>query len=80
MNTKDFWNWFIENKLFFENILSNMENVSQEEVENKMTLFEENLQKCNENLWFRMGSQNPFELIITAEGNKRCISFCGRIC
>jgi len=44
-----------------------------------MNLFEENLHKYNENLWFRMGSQNPFELIITAEGDKDIFPFVEKL-
>jgi hypothetical protein len=69
MDTNYFWNWFMDNKQIFENILSNIKNIDQNDIDNAMNNFEENLHKCNENLWFRMGSQNPFELIITAEGN-----------
>jgi len=44
-----------------------------------MSLFEENLHNCDENLWFRMGGKNPFELIITAEGNKENFPFVEKL-
>ena len=74
-----FWNWFVENKQLFENILSNVKSLKQDDIDNAMNLFEENLHKYNENLWFRMGSQNPFELIITAEGNKDLFPFVEKL-
>ena len=76
---KKFWNWFVANKELFENILSNVNGINQDEIENSMNLFEENLHQYNENLWFRMGSQNPFELIITAEGNKNWFPFVEKL-
>ena len=76
---QNFWNWFVENKLLFENILSNVKSLNQDEIDNAMNLFEENLHKYNENLWFRMGGKNPFELIITAEGNKDIFPFVEKL-
>jgi hypothetical protein len=76
---KNFWNWFVENKQLFENILSNVKNLNQDDIDNAMNLFEENLHKCNEKLWFRMGGQSPFELIITAEGNKDTFPFVEKL-
>ena len=74
-----FWNWFVETKQLFENILSNIKSQNQDDIDNTMNLFEKNLHKYNENLWFRMGSQNPFELIITAEGNKDIFPFVEKL-
>jgi hypothetical protein len=74
-----FWNWFVENKQLFEDIISNLKGLNQEDIDNAMNLFEENLHKCNENLWFRMGGQSPFELIITAEGNKETFPFVEKL-
>jgi hypothetical protein len=77
---KIFWGWFAENKHLFENILSNIDRETQpKDIDSAMTLFEENLHKYNENIWFRMGSQNPFELIITAEGNKDNFPFVEKL-
>ncbi len=63
-----FWNWFAENRTKFENLLENLEDYSQDEIDTLMDEFEENLHKYDSNIWFRMGGENPYELIITAEG------------
>ena len=65
-----FWNWFDNNKHIYEKILINVSQLSQEDIDIAMDLFESNLHSYEEYLWFRMGGTNPFELIITAEGNK----------
>ncbi len=66
--TTAFWNWFSTNKLNFENILSNLNEASQEDIDNLMDEFEINLHNYDPNIWFRMGSKAPYELLITAEG------------
>ena len=76
---KKFWNWFEENKQLFEKVISNVKGLNQDDIDNAMNIFEENLHQCNENLWFRMGGQNPFELIITAEGRKDVFPFVEKL-
>lgn len=67
---KLFWDWFDKNKNLYENILKNTNQLNQKEIDTAMDFFESNLHSYDEHLWFRMGGTNPFELIITAEGNK----------
>ena len=71
MNTKktEFWNWFEDNKTKFEYTLTNLNSTSQEKIDELMGEFETKLHIYNENVWFRMGGENPFELLITAEGS-----------
>lgn len=70
MKEKNFWSWFIESKQLYENICSDITKISQEEIGDAMHIFEEALHSYNESLWFRMGGGNPYELIITAEGDR----------
>jgi hypothetical protein len=76
---KQFWDWFVENKCVYENILVSANRTKQDEVDLAMNLFESELHKYEKNLWFRMGGSNPYELIITAEGNKSLFFFFSKL-
>ena len=65
----EFCNWFKDNKTKFELILTNLSSNNREEIDELMNEFETKLYSYNENVWFRMGGENPFELLITAEGS-----------
>jgi hypothetical protein len=64
-----FWDWFVENRQIFEQTLLNSKHFTQGIIDEKMDCFEKKLHEYDDRLWFRMGSSNPFELLITAEGN-----------
>ncbi|MDO6808743.1 hypothetical protein Q4603_08980 [Zobellia galactanivorans] len=64
-----FWNWFNSNKAKYEYTLANLNSLHQGEIDEAMNVFEEKLHVYNENIWFRMGGEKPYELLITAEGN-----------
>lgn len=70
MKEQVFWNWFINHKHLFENVLIDLRQTNQEKINETMDLFEKSLHEYDNNIWFRMGGSNPFELIITAEGNR----------
>ena len=76
---QQFWGWFVESKSIYENILENINKTEQAEIDNAMNSLENELHKYEQNLYFRMGGSNPYELIITAEGDKRYFSAVTRL-